>query len=248
MKLSFCRTGVGIVIILVSASRLNAQSPPNCPAPAPLLGPASCDPAGYIVNFKTGIDPNTETHILEFKYGFIADKIFSSAVLAFYAHALTAQQVALLRCEPQCSVRRAGSAILHTARAMCAGPTSVWSMLSCCASCDSTSHACCEVPAHRRILRLWCLLHATVVSIGCIRGICYQPSSLTRRPTSRCTGREPARYFRANALPFRSRVRAGERRGRWAASYDPLTTPQCSCRSNWRGALCVRDVIRSYRI
>ena len=90
-----------LFVLLCAGSSLRAQSPPPCPTPAPLVGPASCDLAGYLGIFKMGTDPVTVTHILEVRYGFVADKIFGSAVLGFYASRLSAQQVAFLRCESQ---------------------------------------------------------------------------------------------------------------------------------------------------
>ena len=89
------------VLLLCVGWPSRAQSPPPCPTPAPLVGPASCDVAGYLGIFKAGTDPVSATHFLEAKYGFVADKIFGSAILGFYASRLSAQQVAFLRCESQ---------------------------------------------------------------------------------------------------------------------------------------------------
>jgi len=52
-----------------------------------------------MVIFKDGTPSVSVTHQLELRYGFRADGIWSSGVQGFFSFSLTAQQVALLRCE-----------------------------------------------------------------------------------------------------------------------------------------------------
>lgn len=88
------------VLAFVGVAELGAQSPPPCTAPAPLFEPFSCEPAVYIVVLQRGSDLNATIASFQARYGVtpIPERIFER--IGAFAIRLTAQQVALLRCEP----------------------------------------------------------------------------------------------------------------------------------------------------
>lgn len=87
----------GLATLLLSGALL-AQSPPPCAAPAPLAGPATCSPEGYLVGVHDPFDAEAQAPLLASRYGFVVDDVYSSFNI-FYTPSLTAQQVALLRCD-----------------------------------------------------------------------------------------------------------------------------------------------------
>ncbi|HYC93124.1 MAG TPA: protease inhibitor I9 family protein [Thermoanaerobaculia bacterium] len=72
---------------------------PACSNAVPLaLAPAAPAP-GWIVQFKAGVESDTETPRLVARHGFTPSAVYSAAIEGFAAE-LTPQQLAALRCEP----------------------------------------------------------------------------------------------------------------------------------------------------
>lgn len=72
----------------------------RCPDPAPIDAPSSSDvPHEYFVDYRGGVDAQTETARLERKYGFTAEDIATYSYPGFSA-TLTDEQLARIRCEP----------------------------------------------------------------------------------------------------------------------------------------------------
>lgn len=85
------------------AGWLSAQVPPPCNTPAPLVGPASCQTADYLVVYRdvvSSAEVRQVTEELERRHRFVANSIWEYALKGFYAGELSAVQVARLRCEP----------------------------------------------------------------------------------------------------------------------------------------------------
>jgi hypothetical protein len=93
---------VNLLLLLLSVPAVVAQWPPSCTSPASFVGPASCEPAQYQVFFKFGTDAAAATGVLAHKYDFKADHVWQyGGQGGFISNALTALQVALIRCESQ---------------------------------------------------------------------------------------------------------------------------------------------------
>lgn len=72
---------------------------PACSNPAPLSLAVSSPAPGWIVQYKDGVESDTETPRLIAKYGFTPQFVYSAALEGF-ASELTPQQLAGIRCEP----------------------------------------------------------------------------------------------------------------------------------------------------
>jgi hypothetical protein len=74
----------------------------SCLQPAPLFGQANPAAPGYIVVFRSAVDPVAETARLAARYGFTPTHVYTAALLGFSAD-LTSPTVARVRCEPSVS-------------------------------------------------------------------------------------------------------------------------------------------------
>lgn len=86
------------VLVFVCAADLGAQSPPPCAAPARLTEPFSCEPGLYIVSLHPGNDLNATLAHIQARYGLTPTNILRN--INVFTVRVTAQQLALLRCEP----------------------------------------------------------------------------------------------------------------------------------------------------
>ena len=77
---------------------LRAQSPPPCATPARLTEPFTCELQTYIVLLHNRDDLNALLASIQTRYGLTPSAIFNP--IGAFAIRLTAQEVALLRCEP----------------------------------------------------------------------------------------------------------------------------------------------------
>lgn len=73
--------------------------PVQCVTPAPLLGERDAGAPGYIVVYRPGTDPVSETNRLATRYGFTPMFVYQHALQGFGAD-LSASALAGVRCEP----------------------------------------------------------------------------------------------------------------------------------------------------